>query len=394
MEQHTYRRQQDGEQHFQQQRKGHAEETAVLFRAFAPDQDDAEQLRQEQQHHGGGKQRNRQLRTPLRPHREQLPRLQEVLRLRQGMDNLQRSGEREEHKPQRCREIGHHARQEHRAVNRVHPFYQEQAEVHQVTVTPAAVTLELVQQVRRQLFVRSRQVVGNPDAPASTTHQRRFYEVMRQNRTGKRTLTRQRRQRTVFNERLHADNGVVTPVVRLTQLPEVQTGRKQRPVNTGGELLAARIKGVHSGRFWRGLNDTGVRVGLHQTHQTAQAVSAHDGVSIQHHHVAVLVTPATAEVIDVAAFTLHATTAATVEDLAFALHFCNQLHPRFLFRHADIRVVAVAQDVNVEMLRVACRLHGLPGRTQARKYAVNVLVTDRHNQRGTVLGIKGFIPDR
>ena len=279
-------------------------------------------------------------------------------------------------------------------MNRVHPFHQEQTEVHQVTVTPAAVTLELVQQVRRQLFVRSRQVVGNPDAPASTTHQRRFYEVMRQNRAGKRTLARQRRQRTVLNERLHADNGVVTPVVRFTQLPEVQARRKQRPVNTGGELLTARIERVHTGRFWRRLNDTRVRVGFHQTHHTAQAVTAHDGVSIQHHHVAVLVTPAAAEVIDVTAFTLHTTTTAAVEDLPFALHFCNQLHPRFLFCHADIRVVTVAQDVNVKMLRVAGRLHGLPGGTQARKHAVNVFVTDRHNQRGTVLRIEGFIPDR
>ena len=279
-------------------------------------------------------------------------------------------------------------------MNRVHPFHQEQAEVHQVTVTPAAVAFELIQQVRRQLFIRARQIVGNPDAPPCATHQRGFHKVMRQNGPGKRPFTRQRRQGAVLDEWLHADNGVVAPVVRFTQLPEVQTGSKQRPVDAGRKLLTARIQRVHTGRFWRGLNNTRVRVGFHQTDQPAQAVAAHHGVCIQYHHVAVLVTPATTEVIDVSALTLNTTTTTTVEDLPFALHLGNQLHPGFLLCHADIRVVAVAQDIDVEMRRVTGRLHGLPGGTQPGEYAVNVFVTDRHDQRGTVLRIEGFISDR
>ena len=198
----------------------------------------------------------------------------------------------------------------------------------------------------------------------------------------------------MLDEWLHADNGVVAPVVRFTQLPEVQTGSKQRPVDAGRKLLAARIQRVHTGRFWRGLNNTRVRIGFHQTDQSAQTVAAHYGVRIQYHHVAVLVTPATTEVIDVPALTLHTATATTVEDLPFALHFSNQLHPGFLLCHADIRVVAVAQDVDVEMRRVTGRLYGLPGGTQPGEYAVNIFVTDRHDQRGTVLRIEGFIPDR
>ncbi len=246
VEQHTHRRQQYREQHLQQQRERHAEETAVLFRAFTPDQHDTQQLRQEQQHHGRGKERNRQLRTPLRPHREQLARLQEVLRLGQGMHHLQRGRQGEEHKPQRRGEVGHYPGQEHGTVYRVHPFDEEQAEVHQVTVTPATVTLQLIQQVRRQLFIGTRQVVGNPHPPTSTTHQRRFHEVMRQDRARKRAFARQRCQRTVLDERLHADDGVMPPVVRFTQLPEVQTGGEQRPVYAGRKLLAARIQRVHA----------------------------------------------------------------------------------------------------------------------------------------------------
>jgi uncharacterized protein YbjT (DUF2867 family) len=73
-------------------------------------------------------------------------------------------------------------------VNRVHALDQEQAEVHQVTVAPATVALELVQQVGRQFFIAARQVVGNPHAPARTAHQRSFNEVVGQNRTGERTF--------------------------------------------------------------------------------------------------------------------------------------------------------------------------------------------------------------
>ena len=99
VEQHAHRRQQYGEQHLQQQRQRHAEKSTVLFGAFTPDEQNTQQLRQEQQHHRRGKQGYRQFRTPLRPDREQLARLQKVLRLGKRMDYLQRGRQREEHKP-------------------------------------------------------------------------------------------------------------------------------------------------------------------------------------------------------------------------------------------------------------------------------------------------------
>ncbi len=180
----------------------------------------------------------------------------------------------------------------------------------------------------------------------------------------------------------------------FTQLPEVQARGKQRPVNTGGKLLATRIQRIHTRRFRRRLDNAGVRVRLHQAHQTGQTVARHNGVGVQHHHIAVLVTPATAEVIDVTAFTLHTTAAATVKDLPFALHFCNQFHPRFLLSNADIGVVAIAQNINVEVRRVTGGFHRLPGSAQSGEDAIHVFVTNRHDQRSTVLGIQGFIPHR
>ncbi|CCK18174.1 hypothetical protein BN136_4184 [Cronobacter universalis NCTC 9529] len=316
------------------------------------------------------------------------------MRLGERVNHLQRRRERQEQEPERRRQIRHDAGQEHRAVNRVHPFHQEQTEVHQVAVTPAAVALELIQQVRRKLFIRAWQIVGNPHAPARAAHQRRFHEVVGEDRACERAFARQRRQRTVLDKRLHADNRVMAPVVRFAQLPEVQTGGKQRSIDACRELLAARIERVHAGGFRRRLDDPGVRVRFHQTHQAGQTVARHHGVGVQHHHVAVLVAPAAAEIVDVAAFTLHATTTAAIENLPFALHFGNQFHPGFLLGDADIRIVTVAQDIDVEVRLLTGGFHRLPGRAQAREDAIHVFVTDRHDKRGAMLGIYRLIPHR
>ncbi len=391
MEQHAHRRQQHREQHLQQHRQQQTQRAAVALRPFEPDQHHAQQLRQEQQHQRRGEQSYRQFRSPLRPHREKLARLQEVLRLHQGMHHLQRRRKRQEHKPERRREIGHHAGQKYRTVHRVHPFHQEQAEVHQVAVTPAAVALQLVQQVRRQLLIGARQIVRDPDAPAGAAHQRGFDKVVRQNRTGERPFARQRRQRAVLNKRLHADNGVVAPVVRFAQLPEVQTGGKQRPVNAGGELLTTRIERIHARRLRRRLDNAGVRVRFHHAHQTGQTLAAHYAVRIQHHHIAVLAAPATAEVVNVAAFTFHAAAAAAIEDLAGAAHVAHQLHPRLLLRHGDVGVVAVAEDIDVKMLALAAAHDGFPGSAQTGEDALHIFVADRHDQRRAVRRIDRLI---
>ena len=61
----------------------------------------------------------------------------------------------------------------------VQPLEQEQPKVHQVSLAPTAVTLQLVDQVGRHLFVAARQVVGDPHRPTGSAHQRRFHEIMR-----------------------------------------------------------------------------------------------------------------------------------------------------------------------------------------------------------------------
>ena len=171
----------------------------------------------------------------------------------------------------------------------------------------------------------------------------------------------------------------------------MQAGGKQRPVNAGSELLHARIQGIHAGRLRRGLDDAGVRVGFHQTHQPGEAFAAHHAVGVQDHHVAVLTAPTTAEVVDVAALAFDAATATAIEDAAVAVDIAAQLHPRLLLGHADVRIVAVAQDVDIEVFQLTGRCNGLIGRTQAGEHAFDVFVADRHDQRGAVRRIDRLI---
>ncbi|MNT79035.1 hypothetical protein D3C72_2183320 [compost metagenome] len=74
-----------------------------------------------------------------------------------------------------------------------------------------------------------------------------------------------------------------------------------------------------------------------------------------------------------------------------AFYVTAQFHPGFLFRHADIRVVAVAQHVDIEMLELAGGRDGLIGRAQASEHAFDVFVTDWHDQRGAMRRVDRLI---
>ncbi len=144
----------------------------------------------------------------------------------------------------------------------------------------------------------------------------------------------------------------MSPVVRLAKLPEVQTGCKQWPIHAGRELLTARIQRIHTGRFRRRLNDPAFGLAsIRRTRPHKQSPVITESAS-SNHHVAVLAAPATAEVIDITAFTLHAATAAAIENLTFATDFSDKLHPGFLLCDADIQVITVTKNVDIKVFGI------------------------------------------
>ena len=103
----------------------------------------------------------------------------------------------------------------------------DQAQVLQVALAPAAVALQLVEQVRRLLLVAAVEVGRQPHLLARAAHQRGFDEIVRQDLAGQAAAAGHRRQRAMAHERLDAQDRVVAPVVRFAELPVGQPEREQ-----------------------------------------------------------------------------------------------------------------------------------------------------------------------
>ena len=349
---------------------------AAVARGFAHQRErDREHLRQEQQCHRQAGQQQAAVRQA-----------ETGLGSRAAAHHHHRGRGQQEREPQRTRGVGHRAGEEQRAVHGADAACEQQAEVHQVAVAPATVATEFLEQVRRQFLVAARQVVRDPHAPAGAAHQRGLDEVVRHDRARQAARARQRREHAVLHERREADDRVVSPVVRLVELPVVQAGGEQGAVEAAGELLHAREQRVAADRARRGLDDAGVGTRFHHAHQRRQARAAHHAVGVQHHHVAVVRAPAPQEVVDVAALLLHAALAAAIEQAAEAVDLARHRLPRRQFGDAQVGIVAVAEHEEVEALELPGRGERLPGRAQAGEHAIDVLVADRHDDRGARIG--------
>ena len=69
-------------------------------------------------------------------------------------------------------------------MHRVNAGLGDQARVLQVALAPAAVALQLGQQIRRLLLVAANQVGHQPDVKTGAAHQRGFNKVVRHDAAG------------------------------------------------------------------------------------------------------------------------------------------------------------------------------------------------------------------
>ena len=190
----------------------------------------------------------------------------------------------------------------------------------------------------------------------------------------------------MLHERLDADDGVVAPVVRLAHLPELHAQREQFAGHARAKLLRARMQRDVADGLGGGLDDAGLGVGFHQLDHRHQTVAAHHAVSVQHHHVAVVLAPAAAKVGHVAGLAVAAALAQAVIDLDLRLlglagQLRAQRFPGGAFLPDQRRVIAVRQHEHVKRLRVAGRRHRFAGGAQAGKHGAHVFVANRHDDR-------------
>ena len=193
---------------------------------------------------------------------------------------------------------------------------EQQAQMLQVALAPAAVALHLLEQRRRHLLVAA--AAGRRRATASS---RRAPSAPPRRSRGSGSRRRAAACRAAAagaqccHERRDADDRVVAPVLAVAELPEVQAGGEHRPVDAAGELLHAREQRAPVDRR-SARSGSCRRRGAAPSVAPARTsvVARHDAVGVEHDHVAVLAAPAPAEVGDVAALALQAHAAAAVED--------------------------------------------------------------------------------
>src|SRR5205807_7723558 len=137
------------------------------------------------------------------------------------------------------------------------------------------------------------------------------------------------------------DDRVMPPIMRFAELPEVQAGGEQRPVDAGRELLHAGIESVAPRGTWRGLDDACVEIRFDQPNQRGQAFPAHHAVRIQHAHVTIVLPPAPAEISEVAALAFDPVLAPSIKNAAEATDRAAHVNPGGDFSNADIRLVGI-----------------------------------------------------
>ena len=191
-----------------------------------------------------------------------------------------RKAEADEGQPQGRHEIRKRRGGKGGAVHRPPAGLGDEACVLQVALAPAAVALQLVEQVRRVLLPAAAQLRRDPHLVAGARHHRRLDEIVREDFAGEAAAPRQPGERAVLHEGLDAQDGVVTPVVRVAELPEGHAEAEQATGDAVRELLRARVQRAVAAGLRQRLHDAGARVCLHQPHERDERVAVHGAVGV------------------------------------------------------------------------------------------------------------------
>ncbi len=257
----------------------------------------------------------------------------------------------------------------------------------QVALAPAAVAVQVVEQVGRRLLpaalVPAAGPVGqHPHVPAGAQQQRRLHRVVAQDLAAQRRAARQRRQAAMAGEGGDAHDRVVAPVAAARPLPPRHAAGQQRPVQPGAELLHAGEQGGTADRVAHGLDQPGIRVRLHRAHQPRHRRAGHQAVGVQHDHEVVLGAPATDELGDVARLAPAILRPATVVHLRPAGRTLRQQPPvRLLLRRRARGGPRVAEHEQVGGAERLARQR--PGHhAGGGEHAHRVLLVDRQQHGG------------
>src|ERR1700734_2753313 len=118
-----------------------------------------------------------------------------------------------------------------------------------IALAPAAVTLQTGQQMGRRFLVTALKIISLPYFKAAPAHQGGLNGVVAENPPSQRPKFRQFVQGAILHEGAQADDGIMTPIGAVPQLPEIRPGREHRPIYGGAKLLDSLKKTLAESRL-------------------------------------------------------------------------------------------------------------------------------------------------
>ena len=245
------------------------------------------------------------------------------------------------------------------------------------------VPLGVVGKRRRQFLIRTADFRHQPDRPAGARQKGGLDEIVGQDLATERRLARKLRKAGIRHEGFGSDNRVMAPIVAAAGIPKGGAEREQGIVKGGCELLDAGEQRLAANRLRRGLDQTRLRIAVHQTGEIDQRVAGHQAVGVQADEIVVALAPTAAELGDIAGLAPGIVGAIAIEDALLRFKGCAELRPHRLLLEDGVGILAVAQDEDVEGGLLAGRLQRAVNRGKTRADRVRILVIDGHRERGS-----------
>ena len=190
------------------------------------------------------------------------------------------------------------------------------------------------------------------------------------------------RQLAMRDERRKPQHGVVPPIGTAIALPPGVADGVGAHAEPHAELEQARESAGRGQADDQSLQDAEIGIGLHDAHQPQDGVGGHEAVGVEHHGKFVICPPALAEVADVAGLVAGIDVAPPVGDRHAAAPGCRQRREACFFLGGDLRVVGVAQRIDVKT--VVDARGGKPGqhRLEIAHHALRRLVANAKQDGG------------
>src|ERR1044071_4257062 len=116
---------------------------------------------------------------------------------------------------------------------------EQQPQVLHVSLAPAPVALQVVEERRRHLLVAAPEIAREPDFPAGASHKSRLDEIVAHDLAAERRPAGKTAESAILDERLDAETRVGPPRGVSAERPVREPRRKHRAIEASSELLRA-----------------------------------------------------------------------------------------------------------------------------------------------------------